>query len=182
MIKLTVRPSDGPEKVFIVQKQLAIVGRGSGCDIVLIEEGISREHLKIEASRTGVCYITDLGSTNGVMLDNKRIKPNTPIPFAPFHNLSIGSIPSISVETGISAEKTLAAYRNILRKDDKTVEVELDIPEPKIRTRNAPNSAKLNMNQGEDEVIEESNLKRSVPLVLIAVAALAAVTYFFFMK
>ena len=184
MIKLSVRPVDGPVQVFIVQKQIAIVGRGSHCDIILSEAGISREHMKIEASRTGVCYITDLGSTNGVLLDNKRIKPNTPIPFAPFHSLSIGSIPSLSIETGVSAEKTLAAYRNILRKEDKTLEIQeikLDVPEPQLRSRNIPNPNTLKR-QDTTKDFEESSPRRSIKPILLAIVGLAAVTYFFFMK
>lgn len=127
MIKLTVKPSQGPEEVFTVNKPTVLIGRGSDCDIILVHEGVSRHHMQIEARRDGVCFLTDLGSTNGVVLDNKRLKPNTPTPYAPFHSLSIGSLPHVTIETGSSPEKTLSAFRNLV-KGSNEVTVELDMP------------------------------------------------------
>lgn len=174
MIKLTVRPTEGPEQVFTVQKQSATVGRGSNCDIVIVAEGVSRQHMKIDASRTGVCYITDLGSTNGVMVDNKRIKPNVPTPYAPFHSLSIGSIPALMIETGVPAEKTLAAYRNVLRTGDKTGEIQLEVPAEKTTSR--PRPPKLSSTQ-----IDTSAEKKPVVAILVGVILIAALTYYFFL-
>ena len=174
MIKLIVRSSEGSEQTYEVQKQSALIGRGSNCDIVLLAEGVSRQHIKVESSRTGVCYITDLGSTNGTILDGKRIKPNTPTPYAPFHVLSIGSIPSITIETGVSAEKTLSAYRSVLRNDDKTSEIRLDIPVEKVAIRRAAPAVR-------DEDIDTSpERKMSLP-ILVAILVLAAISYYFFM-
>jgi len=173
MIKLVVRPSEGPEEIFSVQKQSVIVGRGSNCDIVLIAEGVSRQHLKIEASRTGVCYLTDLGSTNGTIVDGKRIKPNTPVPYAPFHVVSIGSIPSIAIDTGASAEKTLSAYRSVLRNEDKTAEIQLDIPAEKTVVRPRPPKA--------SDIDTSPEGKALMPYVAIVVVVLG-LSYYFFMK
>lgn len=174
MIKLSVRASDGSEQVYSVQKQAAIVGRGSNCDIIIVAEGVSRQHLKVEASRTGVCYVTDLGSTNGTILDGKRLRPNTPTPYAPFHTLSIGSIPAISIETGVSAEKTLSAYRSVLRNDDKTVEIHLDVPQEKTQVRPRPAIVR-------DDDIDTSPEKRNLIPILVIVLLIAGLSYYFLM-
>lgn len=52
-----------------------VVGRGSDCDLVLEDEGVSRRHLRVEPSPGGLrAKVTDLGSANGTWLEGRRIK------------------------------------------------------------------------------------------------------------
>lgn len=48
------------------------IGRASGCDIILPHISVSKCHAKIVHEKSG-CYIVDNGSTNGVIVNNKRI-------------------------------------------------------------------------------------------------------------
>lgn len=48
------------------------IGRMEGCDIVLQSNSVSRKHAKIMA-QGGRCYIEDLGSANGVIVDGQRV-------------------------------------------------------------------------------------------------------------
>jgi hypothetical protein len=50
----------------------ATIGRSRQCDIVLDDPNISRQHAEIRP-RGGSWVITDLGSTNGVILNGRRI-------------------------------------------------------------------------------------------------------------
>ena len=54
------------------EKQELIIGRESGCDIVLPHVSVSKCHAKIVREADGY-YIADHGSTNGVIVNNKRI-------------------------------------------------------------------------------------------------------------
>lgn len=88
---------DGIQK-FEVEKNSVMIGRGSGCDIQIKVEGISRQHCRIDINPRGEILITDLGSTNGVLIDNQRITANKPIPYMAFLPLAIGSIPRVTLE------------------------------------------------------------------------------------
>lgn len=45
------------------------------CDIVVVNDSISRQHAVIQFDEAGACYITDLGSTNGTFLNKKKLTP-----------------------------------------------------------------------------------------------------------
>ncbi|MDA0180002.1 FHA domain-containing protein [Solirubrobacter phytolaccae] len=44
------------------------LGRGSGCEIPLLDDSVSRRHAEI-AVRAGICLVRDLGSCNGTRLN-----------------------------------------------------------------------------------------------------------------
>ncbi len=50
-----------------------VIGRAQDCDICLVEEGISRNHARVERDVQGNVIIVDLNSTNGTYFDGARI-------------------------------------------------------------------------------------------------------------
>lgn len=52
---------------------VAIVGRGSECDVKISDPGISRRHAEIR-SDNGEYVVTDLGSTNGTIVDGRPVR------------------------------------------------------------------------------------------------------------
>jgi putative nucleotidyltransferase with HDIG domain len=54
------------------QGRARTIGRGSRNDIVLVDEGVSRQHCRIEWRTDGV-LITDLGSSNGTRVNGERV-------------------------------------------------------------------------------------------------------------
>lgn len=53
-----------------------ICGRDSGCDVHLAVQGISKKHMAVTVT-DDVCYINDLGSSNGTFLNGKIVKRAT---------------------------------------------------------------------------------------------------------
>jgi DNA segregation ATPase FtsK/SpoIIIE, S-DNA-T family len=50
------------------------VGRDGDCDLVLVDEGVSRRHVQVSPGASGLrATITDLGSVNGTWVEGKRI-------------------------------------------------------------------------------------------------------------
>ena len=59
----------------------AILGRSSRCDFVLKGNSlISRQHLRIEAGEDGRIFLTDLQSSNGTRLDDRKVKGAAELP------------------------------------------------------------------------------------------------------
>ena len=57
---------------YLLTKEKTILGRGSGCDIVIDDPGISRKHLEIDVTPNGV-IARDLGSTNGTYVEGHQV-------------------------------------------------------------------------------------------------------------
>ena len=51
----------------------ALVGRSRECDVVLADANVSRRHAEVRPAAAGTWTIADLGSTNGVVLNGRRI-------------------------------------------------------------------------------------------------------------
>lgn len=49
-----------------------VLGRSSGCDVVMADPSVSRRHLEIRPTPAGGWYAVDLGSTNGTWLLGRR--------------------------------------------------------------------------------------------------------------
>jgi hypothetical protein len=57
-------PLDGP----------IVVGRSSGCDVVLSEPTVSRRHLELRPAGPGQWLAVDVGSLNGTWRANRRVR------------------------------------------------------------------------------------------------------------
>jgi len=51
----------------------ATIGRSRDCDVVLADANVSRRHAQVLPAAAGTWTIADLGSTNGVLLNGRRI-------------------------------------------------------------------------------------------------------------
>jgi pSer/pThr/pTyr-binding forkhead associated (FHA) protein len=56
----------------VVGPEGATIGRSRQCDVVLTDPNVSRKHAEIRP-RGGSWVVTDLGSTNGVSVNGRRI-------------------------------------------------------------------------------------------------------------
>ena len=70
---LTVREPGGPERRVEVGPGSFSVGRGDDCDLVLADLKASRRHALIEGRPDGSFTVRDLASTNGTVVNGRRI-------------------------------------------------------------------------------------------------------------
>ena len=64
-------------KIYNIGDKKALVGRGQDVEIVIDDEGVSRQHAMVIRDGPDSIRITDLGSTNGTFFDGKRINSQT---------------------------------------------------------------------------------------------------------
>jgi len=57
----------------VFDKELVLLGRDPGADVVLDNPGISRHHAEIWRCSDGTFVVRDLGSSNGTLLDSKPL-------------------------------------------------------------------------------------------------------------
>ena len=80
-----------------VDSDICVIGRSSKSDVVIPHEGMSRQHCQIEIIN-GEYFVTDLGSTNGVLIDNIRIEPHQKVPYQTFLPLSFGAVQNLVIQ------------------------------------------------------------------------------------
>ncbi len=74
VIKMRLSLNSRPINTYKFSKEVIMVGRDPGADIVVDNPGISREHAKFELTPNGEYRLVDLGSANGTFLNDERIK------------------------------------------------------------------------------------------------------------
>src|SRR4051812_14191357 len=78
MPTLVVRGPDGKEREVTLSGDMSI-GRAEGCDLVLAEGGVSRQHAKMSVKGESV-VVEDTGSANGTYIEGQRIGAPTIVP------------------------------------------------------------------------------------------------------
>jgi hypothetical protein len=61
---------------YALGKEITVIGRDASNDIVLDDSSVSRKHLEIRVTPAGT-IATDLGSTNGTLVENKKMSAVT---------------------------------------------------------------------------------------------------------
>jgi two-component system nitrogen regulation response regulator GlnG len=81
--KLRLVVLSGPEqgKQLVLERGTYLVGKAPGCDLVLTDHAVSRQHLEVQLRESGV-LVRDLGSTNGSFFGGARFTEVTLFPGA----------------------------------------------------------------------------------------------------
>src|SRR5690554_1919785 len=73
MFTITIEDQNGQvADTFSFDHGSYVVGRLDECDVILPSSSVSREHARIFI-QDGRCYIEDLGSANGVIVDGQKV-------------------------------------------------------------------------------------------------------------
>lgn len=123
---ITVKLLDGEVLEFPFEGKSATIGRSPKCEIVIPHDGVSRQHCRIDLEN-GEFFVTDLASTNGVLIDGNKIAPNKKTVFQTFLPLSFGPVQSLTILdespagftttlSGTSITETLAGNKQIKEK------------------------------------------------------------------
>lgn len=78
-----------------------VIGRGSGCTVVLADDLASRQHVVIQPAGSG-WTIADLGSTNGTRLNGRPLPPQQATPLQAGDQVEIGASAFLVVLTPVA--------------------------------------------------------------------------------
>jgi hypothetical protein len=64
---------DGNQHVYLLQTPVTLLGRGTDCDLRLVDPGVSRHHAELRVENDQVVLV-DLGSTNGTFVNGQPVR------------------------------------------------------------------------------------------------------------
>jgi S1-C subfamily serine protease len=70
---LTIRSGEQRGRVVHVAGERFVIGRTDGCDLVLRDDKVSRQHCALKPVADGRAFLEDLRSTNGTWVDGNRV-------------------------------------------------------------------------------------------------------------
>jgi type VI secretion system FHA domain protein len=91
LFKLVVSLKDAEPTEYALEKSKTLIGRATGNDIILPdnEKRVSSKHAHLEMSGSTL-QLTDLGSTNGTFVNDRRIDANSPVDVKEGDKIGIG--------------------------------------------------------------------------------------------
>lgn len=89
-MKLVIEQGERAGQDIPLSRPAILIGRGQDNDVALAEQGISRQHARLDQDARG-WTVTDLDTTNGTFVNEQRIPPREPVPLGPGDRLRIGS-------------------------------------------------------------------------------------------
>jgi len=149
---------------------VCVIGRSSKCDVVVPDDGVSRQHCKVEVI-DGNVFLTDLDSTNGVYISGEKIPPMTPTLYFTSLPLSFGSVQSAQIFLDQTTINLKAPSKPKAENDHETLTKTKTVPSQHKKTDSSKNSAPK----------KSSGSKNSTSLLvtLIVVLVLGLGVYFY---
>jgi pSer/pThr/pTyr-binding forkhead associated (FHA) protein len=81
----------GGESDYALKSGVNTFGRGSANDVIIGDPYVSGNHGTIELADDGV-FVTDIGSTNGTLLNDAKLSPNMRTKMGPDDIIRLGSL------------------------------------------------------------------------------------------
>ena len=93
LIMISAKSAAGIGRMHKLEKSEVVLGRSSECQFQVDDDGISRRHAKVCLAPDGKFQVVDLGSTNGVVLNDsdQPIAPNVAVPIKGGDRLYLGA-------------------------------------------------------------------------------------------
>ncbi len=67
------RPGPDEQRTYELQTPVTLLGRGTDCDLRLVDPGVSRHHAELRVENDQVVLV-DLGSTNGTFVNGQPVR------------------------------------------------------------------------------------------------------------
>jgi diguanylate cyclase (GGDEF)-like protein len=80
-----------PGTMLRLSQSTSSLGRGPDCTFQIHENSVSRRHALLSTDASGFAWITDMGSTNGTLVDGQRIPAQTPWRIRDGSRIQLGS-------------------------------------------------------------------------------------------
>lgn len=88
-MRIEITVGSGEPATYPLSLPRITIGSSDGCEIVLVNDGISRKHITI-LTENDTYYVVDQGSTNGSYMNEERIVPGKKIEFTTFFPVRLG--------------------------------------------------------------------------------------------
>jgi predicted component of type VI protein secretion system len=172
-MRLLLTLVDGEEIDYKMEKDSVSIGRSSKCDLVIAHESMSRNHCQIEI-KDGEFFITDLGSINGVYIDNQKIPANSSVPFQTFLHLAFGYVTSAQVVVDEATRFGVLKPRGEVQETISSNEVVAG-----TRTKTKAIQPQKNKNPPDKDKSNKSSGKNSILINIFAFLGILAALYYF---
>jgi len=77
------------DRRYVLEGPVAVIGRSRDCDCVIEDQNVSRRHAELRRNSSGDWQIVDLGSTNGVKVNGRRVDTSR---LSPGDDVSLGTV------------------------------------------------------------------------------------------
>ena len=157
-MKVTFTFQDGLIQSYPMKQKTFVIGRSNKCHVCVNSSELSREHCRVDIVGNTI-YLTDLGSSNGVFVDNVQLPAHKKTKYSTNQQLHMGDCYVVFDLSSAELTRSMVNIRPLLENEGQT----------QVRK----------MKVGKKQVIQEKKEKfSSTFLTLVAWGLLLSGTYF----
>lgn len=118
-MKVTFAFQDGLIQSYPIKQKSFVIGRSVSCHVAVKSSELSREHCRVEIEGKTV-YLTDLGSSNGVFVDNVQLPANTRTRYLLTQQLQMGDCYVVFDLSSDELTRSMVNIRPLLQSENQT--------------------------------------------------------------
>lgn len=119
-MKVTFTFQDGLIQSYPIKVKSVVIGRSPQCHICVKSQELSREHCRVDIDQRNNIWLTDLGSSNGVYIDNKIIKANVKTKYSTSQQLMMGDCYVVFDLSSDELTRSMVNIRPLLQNENQT--------------------------------------------------------------
>ncbi len=118
-MKVTFTFQDGLIQSFPIKQKTFVIGRSNKCHVCVNSSELSREHCRVDIVGN-VIYLTDLGSSNGVFVDNIQLAANKKSKYSMNQQLHMGDCYVVFDLSSAELTRSMVNIRPLLENEGQT--------------------------------------------------------------
>jgi pSer/pThr/pTyr-binding forkhead associated (FHA) protein len=118
-MKVTFTFEDGLIQSFPISQKTFMIGRSPSCHICVKSSELSREHCRVDVVGQSI-YLTDVGSSNGVFVDNVQLRPQIKTKYSTTQQLMMGDCYVVFDLSSAELTRSLVNIRPLLMNENQT--------------------------------------------------------------
>ncbi|MFN0065320.1 MAG: type III secretion system inner membrane ring subunit SctD, partial [Chlamydiales bacterium] len=131
LLKVIAGPNTGAEFALDMGREYTIGTDTTSCDIVFHDLSVSREHARLKLSEQGILTIEDLGSRNGVVIDQEQVSGS--VPLKPNLVVSLGTSAFFIIDRDAPQETIITPAFEQSKREKEEVKEEVEEKEERER-------------------------------------------------
>lgn len=118
-MKVTFTFQDGLIQSYPLKQKSFVIGRSNKCHVCVNSSELSREHCKVDIVGNTI-YLTDLGSSNGVFVDNVQLAENKKTKYSTNQQLHMGDCYVVFDLSSAELTRSMVNIRPLLENENQT--------------------------------------------------------------
>ena len=134
-MKVTFTFQDGLIQSFPLKIKSFVIGRSPTCHVCVKSQELSREHCRVDIDQRNTIWLTDLGSSNGVYVDNVQLRPKVKTKYLTTQQLMMGDCYVVFDLSSEELTRSMINIRPLLQSENQSAITKIKVRQKQVEAQ-----------------------------------------------